>query len=123
MKKIYISGRISGLTIEESTAKFAEAEKMLNEKGWECVNPMTLVPFDPKLDWVDYMVKDIEAILRDCDRVYMLDSWGQSRGARVERAIAIEEGMKVYYFEKDVPYRTTPDNNVPKSKYLEIESE
>ena len=39
MEKIYISGRISGLPIEEVAAKFDETETKLKAQGYEVINP------------------------------------------------------------------------------------
>ena len=39
--KIYISGKISGIE-NEATELFAKAEKELQAKGFETINPMTL---------------------------------------------------------------------------------
>lgn len=96
-KTIYISGKISGLHITQAEAHFMNAEIDLMYLGYEnIINPMKLVPYDPNLTWHDYMVKDIGALLK-CDAIFMLKNWGQSKGARVERAIAIELGLEIIY--------------------------
>lgn len=95
-KTIYISGQITGLPIAEADFLFKLAKHDLLGKFKNVINPMELVPYDPKLTWHDYMVKDIEALLK-CDAIFMLKNWGQSRGARVERAIAIELGLEIIY--------------------------
>jgi len=94
--KIYISGKITGLPIEEAKENFAKAEAILKEHGHEVINPMTLVPYSPELTWKDYMIKDIDALM-DCEAITMLTNWGDSRGARIERAIAIEMGLLIKY--------------------------
>ena len=38
--KIYISGKITGLPLEETRRKFADAQALLEEIGFEVVNPM-----------------------------------------------------------------------------------
>lgn len=43
MEKIYISGRISGLPIEEVAAKFDETETKLKAQGYEVINPLKTV--------------------------------------------------------------------------------
>jgi hypothetical protein len=42
------------------------------------------------------MKEDISALLT-CDAIYLLKNWGDSRGARIERAIALELGIKIIY--------------------------
>ena len=94
--KIYISGKITGLEISEAQSKFKEAEFELLRLELNPVNPMEHVPFNPDWEWKDYMLADI-ALLFDCEAIYMLDNWGSSEGARIERQIAIEHGMRVLY--------------------------
>ncbi len=48
--------------------------------------------------WEDYMKEDIR-VMMDCDEVHMLPDWRESRGASLERDIAIRLGMKVIYVE------------------------
>lgn len=97
--KVYISGKISGLPYEEALEKFRKAEEFLKTipEVTEVVNPMTLVPFDTKLTWEDYMVEDLRALF-SCDAIYMLDGWIFSRGAKIEKAVAETDG-KLTLFE------------------------
>jgi len=101
--KIYISGKISGLTTEEALNNFERAEKNLSENQWsldsvcvnELVNPMKLEHNHNK-SWEEFMKEDIGALL-SCDAIYLLKNWGDSRGARIERAIALELGITILY--------------------------
>lgn len=95
MEKIYISGKIIGLENNEAFKRFDEAEKELKAKGFEVVNPMTIEHNHDK-SWINYMKTDIKALM-DCDAIYMLSNWVKSRGAKIERQLAIDLGMKVYY--------------------------
>jgi hypothetical protein len=99
--RVYISGKITGLPIEEAKALFDAAAAHISRNGETPVNPMELVPYNPEWEWKDYMLKDLE-LLFDCKAIYMLNNWGSSKGARIERAIAIEHGMEILY---------QPDNN------------
>ena len=96
MKKIYISGRITG--DPDFLQKFAEAEKHLEARGFEVVNPTTL-PHDHGKSWGEYMVECLKALL-DCDGVYMLKGWAGGRGARIEKRLAQDLGFKLIYFER-----------------------
>ncbi len=97
VKKIYISGRISGLPIGEVIAKFKEAEQKIRHFGFEPVNP-----FDNGLpleaEWADQMGRDIAMLLR-ADSIYMLPDWRESRGATIEYLIARQMHMKVFLAE------------------------
>jgi len=93
--KIYISGRITGLVIEEATELFEKAENDLRAKGYDVVNPMTLIHNHDK-SWQSYMKEDIKALC-DCDAIYMLLEWGFSKGAEIEHRLALDLGMIVLY--------------------------
>jgi hypothetical protein len=91
---IYISGKISGAT-EEELADFQLSETMLRGKGWQVVNPMKL-NHDHDLSWESYMRVDIKAIC-DCDAMYMLSNYKQSRGATLEHLIAKALNLEMIY--------------------------
>jgi len=97
--RIYISGKISNIE-EEAKELFAKAEKELQEKGFETVNPMALNHQHDK-SWHSYMKVDIKALC-DCDEIFMLLNWVDSKGAIIEHTIAMYLGIKVRY-ESD-PY-------------------
>jgi hypothetical protein len=46
--------------------------------------------------WEDYMEKDLGILLR-CDGIYMLNNWGNSKGARCEYALAKELGLTIRF--------------------------
>lgn len=95
MEKIYISGKITGLEIHEAFQRFDEADTELTIKGFEVVNPMTIEHNHDK-SWLNYMKTDLKALL-DCNAIYMLSNWTDSKGAEIERRLAIDLGMKVIY--------------------------
>lgn len=94
--KTYISGQITGLELSEAQAKFYSAEQHLLSQGYNPVNPMKVCPFNPEYKWEDYMIEDIKALF-DCEAIYMLHGWHQSKGARIEHHIAKELGMHIIY--------------------------
>ena len=83
-KRVYISGKITGLSEKEWTDNFEAAEKALTEAGYRIINPAK-VKVD--LDYSEYLTIDI-ILLGRCDAIYMLDNWQDSNGARAERAAA-----------------------------------
>lgn len=93
-KKIYISGKISGIESEASVL-FERVEKELQEKGYETVNPMKLNHEHDK-SWESYMKADIKALC-DCDEIFMLSNWKDSKGARIEHTIAFDLGIRRIY--------------------------
>ena len=97
--KIYISGKITGLPRQETRQRFADAQALLDEIGFEAVNPMEKGMSDDA-PWEQHMVKDIE-ILFKCDAIYMMDNWTESKGAQIEYDIANRLGKDVW-FESNV---------------------
>jgi len=93
---VYISGKITGLDIEVAKQNFKDAENQLVSQGFTVINPMELVPYNPELTWDDYMVEDIRALFK-CNAIFMLNNWSGSRGARIERAIAVEMEQQIIY--------------------------
>lgn len=96
MKKIYISGQITGIE-EQATKLFKDAELDLVLLGYEVVNPMEL-NHDHDKTWQNYMKHDIKAMM-DCDEIYMLNNWIKSKGAIIEHNLAVNLGFNVMYQE------------------------
>ena len=98
MPKIYISGKITGLELNEARDNFDKAEKYLNEKfpDFQVINPMKEVPYEKDKTWEEYMLEDIK-LLFDCYAIFMLTNWNLSKGARIEHAIAMQMGKSINY--------------------------
>jgi hypothetical protein len=100
--KVYISGSISNggtLPLDTITANislFHRAEETLRQFGHEPCIPSGIVLFEQgdHRPWAECLKMDIRALL-DCDGIYMLYGWEQSKGARLENHVAIELGMEV----------------------------
>lgn len=91
-KKVYISGKITGLEEAEYKRNFNTAELWLTGLGYDVVNPVAYPPI-PNGSWTDYMRRDIK-LLMDCDYIYMLDGWTESTGAKTEFRLAVEIGIE-----------------------------
>lgn len=91
---VYISGKVSGIE-EKARVLFARAEKELKLKGYNPINPMNL-PHCHDKSWHNYMREDIKALC-ECDAIYMLSNWTDSKGAIIEHRIALYLGLQVYY--------------------------
>ena len=93
--EIYISGKISGLPVDEAKAAF---NKAVNEI--EALGHTPISPFDDWLgesaSWEEHMKHDIKIML-SCDAIYMLSNWEGSKGARIEWYIAQQINMKIMY--------------------------
>lgn len=96
MKRIYISGQITGIE-QQASAIFSAAETFLREKGFEPVNPMKLNHANAE-KWEDFMRVDIKHLV-DCDAIYMLSNHSKSSGAKLELHIATHLKMTVFHEE------------------------
>lgn len=94
MKKIYISGPMTGIK-EYNRPAFNAVEKSLRDKGYEVFNPAKIKGLDD-WTWEDYMRECIKA-LPNCTHIYLLKGWKQSRGASLELYIANEINMTVIH--------------------------
>lgn len=91
--KVYISGPISGLPFEQVERDFNEAEIRLLEQGHEVINPLNNgLPLDSP--WLAHMIVDIRLLL-DCNAIYMLKGWKESKGATIEYNLAKELGFAI----------------------------
>ena len=96
MKKIYISGQITGIE-SHAPALFEAAESFLRSKGYNPINPMKL-PHNHGRKWEDFMKEDLKALM-DCDAVYMMSNYTKSDGAKLELHNAIWLKMAVFHEE------------------------
>lgn len=93
--KIYISGKISDLPTEQVKEKFAKAEAQIRAFGHEPVNPLDNGQL-PTATWAQQMTASL-AMLFECDAIYLLSDWDDSRGARIEANIAEECGLEILH--------------------------
>lgn len=97
--KVYISGRITGISYDTVKRRFGLAEEFLTSLSLEPVNPLKnrLSRSDA---WIDHMCNDIK-MLHECSAIYMLDGWMDSVGATIEYDFAIRT-CKIVLFESNV---------------------
>lgn len=86
MKKIYISGPISGLPLETVYNNFTNAEVQLLEQGYEVVNPLNN-GLPTNATWEEHMRADLK-LLMECDTIYLLKGYKDSKGAMIEYDLA-----------------------------------
>jgi len=103
--KIYISGPISNDVYHGDA--FHKAESYLKYLGYETVNPLDIKAEDfqgPDRDirhW-DYCMRQAIKLLMDCDQIYMIEKWEDSRGAKIEHQLAIDMCMPRMYESEDI---------------------
>ena len=113
MKTIYIAGRVTGLPIEEVKDHFRNYQLQLEQQGHNAINPVELIELineerrnlndqHPGLDLKEITVYNkIMGIclceMCDADEIHMLPGWQDSKGATLEREVAIRLGIPVKY--------------------------
>lgn len=91
--KIYISGKMSGMTESRIKRRFGEVAEFLRNEGFTPVNPAVMLD-NPGLDYHEYMKIDYKMI-SVCDAIYMLEGWEESEGAKKELVHAISLDKKI----------------------------
>lgn len=100
--KVYIAGKITGLDYEEAESYFMFASTVLEKAGHTPINPLDKVSEQEGKSWVEYMCEDMAFVLT-ADALYMLSNWQDSKGARVEHAVARELGLPIFYAASEIP--------------------
>lgn len=94
MKKVYISGPITGIK-DLNMPAFEQAADRLRYRGFTPINPHGILAPSPELVWLDYMRADIIAMMDpELVGVCTLPDWEHSRGARVEVDLAKGLGIR-----------------------------
>lgn len=101
--KIYLAGKITGLSIEEYRAAFKAAAHDVLAAGHLPLCPVEMFPENPIWDWAEYMLADLRIIWHHADALLMIDGWEDSKGAQLERQAALAVDKPVYYSLNDIP--------------------
>lgn len=98
MRKIYISGAITG--VDNYLEHFNNAEKFLKFNNFEVINPARVMDELPKsTSYEEYMDMSI-CMLKMCDTIYMLNGWENSKGANREYGFALGNNYDIWKEEK-----------------------
>lgn len=90
--RCYIAGPMTGKP-DLNFPAFREAAEKLRAIGHDVVSPAEVNP-DHSMPWAECLKRDIPALCT-CDSIVLLPGWINSRGATLERHIAVELGMQV----------------------------
>ena len=86
--KIYIAGKFTGNPNYKE--QFAAAEKKLKAEGHQVINPTWKPEALPYKQYIDMGLME----LQQCDVIYLLSDWKDSKGARMEYIYALTVGLK-----------------------------
>lgn len=102
--KIYISLPMAGYTKTVNQRFYKAYEELVNAYGRDTIilGPTNIDDFDdnglnpavPTHPWSWHLGEDIKDLL-DCDAIYLCQGWFDSKGCRVELAVANARGLKV----------------------------
>ena len=92
MSIVYISGPMTGLP-DYNRAAFEAKHSELRKEGARVLNPAHIAG-SPAWTWQDWMREALKLQLK-ADVVHMLPGWRKSRGARIERRLALILGQRV----------------------------
>lgn len=98
-KRVYLSGRMSGLSQKEWRWRFLTADMTWDMQGYEVINPADNII--SRHLWL-YKIVGYRLtlaydlwLLKRCSHIFMVgNDWMQSKGARLERLKAREWGIK-----------------------------
>jgi hypothetical protein len=90
---VYISGPVSGV-IDCNEQAFKKAERILNRAGYKTINPVQECKDAGLTDWLECMELCLEKE-KECNIIYMLKDWENSKGAKIEYKYAKEHDIKI----------------------------
>ena len=101
--KIYLSGPISGIGVEEARRRFAKTEADLQKQGYRTCNPIKmkfpvwLALHCGHFGYVACLLLQLLWMWWTCSCIYLLTDWHTSNGARLERSFARCLGLTALY--------------------------
>ena len=108
-KTIYISGPITS-NKEHYRECFDAAKEFLQSKGYDVIDPSTddyteavkeagIEDIWSPEAWLWYLQRDM-TVVSNCDGIYMLNGWEQSKGGIVEKIVAEKFKLPIYFENK-----------------------
>lgn len=98
MKKVYLSGPVSGT--KDYVDRFVKMEILIRRNFYDLdvVNPVRVMAQMPESDYKQYIKLSLQ-LLDDCDYICILNGAENSKGAQLEAAYAQCMGIEIIYEE------------------------
>lgn len=95
---IYIAGAVSAIGIDKAEPLFRQKEQELTKQGFRVLNPVKLVLQHgyQNRPWRDIM-QFLIPFVSECDILYVMKGWQQSKGANIERNLCMGIGTEIRY--------------------------
>ena len=100
--KIYLSGPVSDKDERHTQILFETAEEKIKQFGHEPISPLNIPDPYTRGDrrggsWLYYMRESI-ILAMECDAIYCLLGWQDSKGSQTERTLFQMLDLPVYYY-------------------------
>jgi hypothetical protein len=104
--KAYIAGKVTDLPIDAVMEKFCRKQMELTAKGYYVTNPVRELQQinnfrqrtnRPIIEGWNEEMKECLALLLKCDELHLLPCWQNSKGAQLERDVAMRINMPIIY--------------------------
>lgn len=99
---IYISTPITGIDQDTINMRITSAVNAIKKRGHTPVSPLDLFQ-DENLTYGQYIGKDIEVLIDQCDAVLFTPGYRTSRGCMIELYVAGVTDKKTYYDPEQIP--------------------
>ena len=113
--KVYISGPVSSIGLDEARRRFGKAEADLQKQGYRTCNPLNMRLCVWLAQHGHYRLclwLQLLWMSATCQCIYLLDGWHTSDGARAERAVARVMGLTALYEQKRKPLNVPAPTHV-----------
>ena len=107
--KIYISGPVSSIGLDEARRRFGKAEADLQKQGYRTCNPLKmrfpvwLALHCGRFGYVACLLLQLLWMWWTCSCIFLLTDWHTSDGARLERSFARCLSLAALYEQKRKP--------------------
>jgi len=98
-KKLYISLPISGRNLDDVKRRAEYLKNSIISEEYEGVTPFDICP-DSTLPYSELMGRDITGLM-ECDAVLFDFDWNESKGCRIEMAVAQNCNIRIYKLADD----------------------